>query len=112
MELSALVGVSVPTHFINKGARDNCAKLGIEGSYERKGVYMGLVGARFERRDRMEWKHMVITPEQNTAANGYGANSTDPMLQAWAALYRVPHFATFDEALAEGKPRFIDFEKE
>mmetsp|Transcript_47821 Transcript_47821/g.132883 ORF Transcript_47821/g.132883 Transcript_47821/m.132883 type:complete len:150 (-) Transcript_47821:500-949(-) len=47
----------------------------------RRGVYVGLVGARFERRGRMEWRHMILTPEQNTSDNGYGAGSSDTMLQ-------------------------------
>ena len=51
-----------------------------------------MVGARFEKPGVMEWPHMIITPEQNTAANGYGG-SADPFnaktigLRLWAELY-------------------------
>ena len=34
------------------------------------------VGCRFERPGHNEWQHMVITPQQNTAARGYGLNAT------------------------------------
>ena len=77
--LSALVSVAVPTHFVNKGDRMNRGKPGEEGSFERKGVYAGCVGARFERDDGlMEWAHLVVTPEQNTIAKGYGAGTAPP----------------------------------
>ena len=78
MALSALVGVSVPTHFINEGARRNHGIRGSPASYESRGIMTGLVGARFEQRGEMEWKHMLITREQNTAANGYGPRAASP----------------------------------
>ncbi len=34
-----------------------------------KAVYVGAVGARFERRGKMEWQEMVITQKQNTKGN-------------------------------------------
>jgi len=40
--------------------------------FTRRGVYVALVGARFERRGVMEAAHMLLDPEINTAANGYG----------------------------------------
>lgn len=36
------------------------------------GIYMGLVGARFERSGVMEHALMSVTAKQNTAENGYG----------------------------------------
>ena len=71
MALSALVGMSVPTHFINEGGRRNRGEFN-QVAYEPKGVYAGLVGARFERPRLMEWKHLIVEPEQNTVENGYG----------------------------------------
>lgn len=47
MTISALLGVSVPTMFINDGNRNNKAVQGLQGTYEASGVYTGLVGARF-----------------------------------------------------------------
>ena len=129
--LAALVSVSVPTHFVNSGSRFNAGRPGEAGSFERVGVYTGCVGARFERPNVMEWAHLMVTPQQNTPANGYGpaeeagkaalaaadaAGSGDgdggnsallrfQLLQAWARFYDVPHLPTFHEANQENQAR-------
>ena len=106
MCLSALVGMSVPTHFINEGGRRNNGVVGAPASYTKRGILIGLAGARFERPGLMEWQHMYITPEQNTAENGYGprAGGRSPhdstLLEMWARFYGLPHLPTFDEASA------------
>ena len=108
LALSALVGVSVPTHFINNGGRFNEGEPGKAGSFVDRGIYTGLVGARFEREERMEWRHMVVTPTQNRPLHGYGREGDlgQPMLRAWARFYGVPHFASYDEASADRGRRF------
>lgn len=92
MQIAALVGVSVPTHFINRGGRGNQGRPAKAGTFEPTGVYVGQVGARFERPHLMEWQHMMVDCEQNTAANGYGAEADasserTALLRAWAKLY-------------------------
>lgn len=52
--LGSLLGVSGPSFFINSGARNNRGKPGVKGSFETGGIIIGLVGARFEREDRMD----------------------------------------------------------
>lgn len=64
MMLSALVGVSGPSYFINDGDRNNRARPGPRGTFEERGVIMGLVGARFERPDRMEATY-ILPPVEN-----------------------------------------------
>ncbi len=89
MQLAALLGVSVPTYFINEGDRFNQGRVYPKGSFEEQGIYSALVGARFERAGLMEWQHMIITEQQNTAANGYGpkAEGGDWALPIWADFY-------------------------
>ncbi|MFK7926195.1 MAG: DUF4804 domain-containing protein [Bacteroidia bacterium] len=89
MAIAALLGVSVPTYFINDGSRNNQGQIAAKGTFEEQGIYTGLVGARFERPGKMEWQHMIITEEQNTAANGYGPNAEggDWTLPLWAEFY-------------------------
>lgn len=112
MALSALIGVSVPVHFVNAGSRHNRAQPGPPGSFEERGVYVGLVGARFERPERMEWQHLLVTPEQNTAAKGYGPDA-DPeapatrLLRAWARFYEREHLPTYAEASANPGERYL-----
>jgi hypothetical protein len=106
MCISALLGVSVPTFFINKGDRYNAGNKGTPGSFIRDPmVYIGLVGARFEREGYMEYQHMLITKKQNTRANGYGANNTSPkgqLLKVFASFYNVDYFPTFEEVVEGG----------
>lgn len=132
MALAAMLGVSVPSHFINDGGRRNAGKAGAAGSFEASGVLVALVGARFERRGLMEWRHLLVTRAQNTAENGYGAQRRrdDPLLSAWAAFYGQPppppgeagrdkkdddggggggehYFPSFEEAEADTSGRFL-----
>eukprot|EP00048_Salpingoeca_helianthica_P021828 m.14607 g.14607 ORF g.14607 m.14607 type:complete len:469 (+) comp6473_c0_seq1:119-1525(+) len=92
MQLAALLGVSTRTHFINNGARGNVGKPAEPGTFQREGVYTGLVGARFEREGVMEYAHMVID-KLCTPAAGYGPNRVDTAgntLPLWAAFYDSP----------------------
>jgi hypothetical protein len=57
--LSSLLGVSGPSQFINTGSRDNRARPAPEGSSEPRGIIVGLVGARFERPNRMDSVHIL-----------------------------------------------------
>lgn len=76
MQISALIGVSVPTYFINCGSRTNAAKLEgtfsstytnlLQDGYPVEGVFVGLVGARFEQKEYMESQHMLIMEELTT----------------------------------------------
>ncbi|KAI1426395.1 hypothetical protein F5Y12DRAFT_279470 [Xylaria sp. FL1777] len=52
--LSSLIGVSGPSFFINDGRRTNVGNPGKAGDFEPRGVIVGLVGPRFERKDRMD----------------------------------------------------------
>ncbi|HZW61086.1 MAG TPA: DUF4804 domain-containing protein [Candidatus Babeliales bacterium] len=110
MQLSALLGVSVPTFFINNGSRNNNGAKGVPGTYEEQGIYVGLVGARFEKPNVMEWQHMIITPEQNTPENGYGAgaHTENKILDLWSTFYGVT-FPTFEETQADTTGRYIPF---
>lgn len=108
MQISALLGVSVPTHFINNGNRNNRGEKGKVGEFEQKGVYTGLVGARFEKENKMEWPHMVVTAEQNIPENGYGIKSAaDNPLGIWAKFYGETHFPTYAEAIADKSGRYL-----
>lgn len=113
IQIAALLGVSVPTYFINDGDRNNQAQPAAAGTFEETGIYTGLVGARFERPNRMEWQHMIVTKEQNTSANGYGIEfsgagigETQSLLSLWSQLYGES-FPTFQEAQADTSGRYI-----
>ena len=45
---------------------------------ERAGVVIGLIGARFERKELMEFQDITITQYQNTLDNGYGCPLEKP----------------------------------
>ncbi len=107
MQIAALLGVSVPTYFINDGDRSNKGIPGKPGTYEPHGIYAGLVGARFERPNLMEWQQIIITPEQNSAQYGYGLTNKTPLaLGRWEKLYGLK-FPTYQEAVSDISGRFI-----
>eukprot|EP00927_Polykrikos_kofoidii_P068099 TRINITY_DN63493_c0_g1_i1.p1 TRINITY_DN63493_c0_g1~~TRINITY_DN63493_c0_g1_i1.p1 ORF type:complete len:478 (+),score=70.77 TRINITY_DN63493_c0_g1_i1:56-1489(+) len=106
MQVSALLGIAVPTYFINNGNRTNYGEPGAPGTFEEEGVVVDQTGCRFERPGLMEWQHMMVTEEQNTAANGYGPRSDDDpatLLSIFAEFYGFDHFPTYQEALAESQ---------
>ena len=70
--ISALCGVSSPTHFINDGDRRNHGRFTKGGTYPLEGIYMALIGARFEKEYFMEHSLMAVTANQNTSERGYG----------------------------------------
>lgn len=72
--LSSLLGVSSPSQFINTGSRWNRARPAPKDSHEPRGIIVGLVGARFERENRMDSVHILPPTEE--------ANSTlqDPAI--------------------------------
>eukprot|EP01004_Peranema_trichophorum_P003787 NODE_2754_length_1501_cov_96.854136_g2375_i0.p1 GENE.NODE_2754_length_1501_cov_96.854136_g2375_i0~~NODE_2754_length_1501_cov_96.854136_g2375_i0.p1 ORF type:complete len:434 (-),score=68.87 NODE_2754_length_1501_cov_96.854136_g2375_i0:146-1447(-) len=96
LQISALVGVSVPTIFINNGARGNSGIPSTKQDYVRSGVYVALVGARFERAEYMEAQHMLVRPQCNKE-QGYGEGQNDSLLHLWAKFYDIPHFPTYEE---------------
>ncbi len=107
MQLSAFLAVSTPTYFINNGNRHNRGIASSSQLHEKSGVYVGLVGARFEREEKMEWQHMLITAAQNTKDNGYGIqNVAHPYLKLWSAFYGHP-FPTFEEAQNDTTGNFL-----
>jgi hypothetical protein len=55
----------------------------------------------------MEWKHIIITPEQNSPEYGYGTTNTG-LLGIWATFYGT-NFPTFGQAQADTSGRFIRF---
>ncbi len=107
MCVAALIGLSCPTYFINNGARNNKSIKMRHELFEAQGIYAGLVGARFEKPGYMEWQHMIITPQQNTAQNGYGLTASDGgLLGLWSDLYGEK-FPTFNEAQQDTSGRFV-----
>jgi hypothetical protein len=52
--LSSLLGVSSHSFFVNDGNRHNCGRAQRPGTFQPRGVIIGLVGARFERPNRMD----------------------------------------------------------
>ncbi|EDX17075.1 GD16694 [Drosophila simulans] len=73
IKLAALLYVSCHSEFINNGSRANAgAVTQNKDTIEREGVVIGLIGARFERSDVMEYQDIMITKTQNTQAKGYG----------------------------------------
>ena len=119
LQIGALLGVSSPTFFINSGARHNQGKLEKPGTFEAEGIIVGLVGARFEKRDKMESQHIVVCEDLSRPEFGYGAEGAGrnpaaaAKLQLFATLYSQPspsvprsYFPSYAEAKADTSGNF------
>jgi hypothetical protein len=85
MEIAAMLSMSWKTPVYNTGGRNNAVDPIIDNMINNKFViYIGCIGARFERRPnderpnhsntvgKMEYRFMIVDKTQNTADNGYG----------------------------------------
>jgi len=107
MPIAALIAVSSPTYFINSGGRQNAGyKSSNSDTYQPYGIYVGLVGARFERPDQMESLFILVTPDNNTPENGYGReipagvhvdDAKIQKLNLWKKFYEEEYFPTYNE---------------
>jgi hypothetical protein len=123
MELSARLGISSFTVFLNDGNRNNGIRIQtvLSGqtdmvaeanskSYEKTGILMGVVGPRFERPERMDWKYLLVTSDQNTKVKGYGKDNHSPeakRLKHFAGHYDVSYFPTYEEAKNDPTGQFV-----
>lgn len=111
MLISSMISMSTPTAFINSGSRGNAGVKQVydpsNPAFEKRGIMIGSVGARFERPELMEYQHVIISPTQNTRERGYGGSGSGSRTQArtaqadllniWAQFYGISHFPTYDE---------------
>lgn len=117
VKLSALLYVSSHSEFINDGSRSNAGRVQHNKSLiETEGVIMGLIGARFERRNVMECQDITITPEQNTEDEGYGfsgpaKNRAQDYRRIWREFYEEPKDFLYNEVQADGQ-RFTQLDRE
>ncbi|KAI0597422.1 hypothetical protein F4775DRAFT_584353 [Biscogniauxia sp. FL1348] len=123
MMLGSLLGVSGPSHFINEGRRNNSGVPAADGTFETRGVIVGLVGPRFERPDRMDSAFVlqpVAAPRQHPDLSlvfrqffGIGARATDQPfdLDAYKARVRITVDLLLLEAnargAAAGRPAYV-----
>ena len=98
IKLSAFLQVSSPVYPINSGSRSN---MGVEknGKCLEKAIYVGAVGARFEKENVMEWQDMVITKTQNIEVLGYGSeeNSKKTILDTFCRFYGYNYFPSYSQ---------------
>lgn len=76
MLLSALIGLSAYTRFINDGGRNNIGRayatnnIGNGGPHEDDGIYMGLVGARLEAPGIMDYTTLYLDLSSDSTPSG------------------------------------------
>ncbi|KAK7079174.1 hypothetical protein SK128_001478 [Halocaridina rubra] len=103
IKLSALLCVSSKSAFINDGSRHNRGVPGPAGNFQKDGVIVGMVGARFEREGVMEWQDCAITPEQNTRDKGYGDDPPEKrwLIKEWGLLWNKAPLPLWKDAEGE-----------
>jgi hypothetical protein len=101
MQISALIGVSSPTFFINNGNRYNVGIRDRKGNYQREGIYVGLVGARFEKPRKMESQHILIFERNDHKGVGINISEEDmdsmevKKSRLWAKFYDQKYNDTY-----------------
>lgn len=103
MTLSALIAVSVPTYFINNGNQFNMGILSSTYNYEQTGVYVGLVGPRFDKPNYMDWQFIVVSPTRDQQLKDR---------PGWFAIWEIFYgatFQTFKQAQYNTTGRYIKF---
>ncbi len=103
MQIAALIGISVPTFFINNGNRGNKGVKSSKSDYEPEGVFVGLVGARFEKPNLMEWQHIIVTPERTI-----DLQKRKEFLEIWSNFYHEK-FENYEQAKNNNSTRYISF---
>ncbi|KAJ2988309.1 hypothetical protein NUW58_g4044 [Xylaria curta] len=110
--LSSLIGVSGPSYFINDGRRKNIGRLAKAGDFEPRGIIVGLVGARFEREDRMDSVYVLRSvrnprqhPELRDAFHSFFGKSRDPTVKFDAEMYKARIRITADILFIEANQR-------
>lgn len=109
--LSSLIGVSSPSFFINDGNRYNRAIPGKPGTFQERGIIMGLVGARFERADRMDSIFMLRSktrhqhPELTSIFHGFFGAERDESSYFDKSLYAGRMRITVEMVLQEANAR-------
>jgi len=75
--------------------------MGVEksGKCLEKAIYVGAVGARFEKENVMEWQDIVITKTQNIESLGYGSeeNSKKTVLDPFCRFYGYEYFPSYSQ---------------
>lgn len=87
MKLSAFLSVSSYTEFLNDGNRRNAGIIEVDKSkIERVGVVVGIIGARFQAREAMDWQDIIVSKEQNIKKHGYGYTAQEAINATIAAV--------------------------
>ncbi|KAI1126201.1 hypothetical protein F5Y10DRAFT_215956 [Nemania abortiva] len=111
--LGSLIGVSGPSFFINDGRRINAGRRAKKAdTFESRGVIVGLVGARFERKDRMDSTYVladVPNPRQHPQLRDhffeFFGRSKDPASNFDENVYKARIRISADILLLEANQR-------
>uniref|UniRef100_W8BBD8 Uncharacterized protein n=1 Tax=Ceratitis capitata TaxID=7213 RepID=W8BBD8_CERCA len=117
MKLSAFLSISSYTEFLNDGNRRNAGIIENDKSkIETVGVIIGIIGARFQAREVMDWQDIIIAEKQNIKERGYGFT----MLEAkdtqsrdidyrsmWTRFYEQQDLL-YENMRAQDSPRFYN----
>lgn len=110
--LASLIGVSSHSYFINKGDRFNYGRPGQVDDFEPRGVIIGLVGARFEREDRIDSVHILPAvqrprqhPELSSIIQDFFGVRKDASTGFDVAMYKARMRITVEVLLLEANER-------
>lgn len=119
MKLSALLVVSSPSVFINDGHRHNRGIPSTSSSLETNGIIVGVVGARLEKDNVMEWQEVIVSKTQNILDNGYGpvqvkkpSTVQHAFKRIWSKFYGVTHLPLYQEVCLMKNGKYKELSKD
>lgn len=105
IKLAAFLSVSSYSYFINNGNRHNKGvQVKNRANLEEEGVIIGLIGARLEKSNVMEYQEIIISKDQNVEANGYGTLFAPTIASLFSGFYGKPNW-TYTNFIASGKAK-------
>ena len=115
IKLSALLQLSTQTFLINAGHRSNCGKPAAVGTFIEEAVYVGAVGARFEKPGKMEYQNMIVDSKDDDSKNQYfytteksALERLNPNQQFNFGFYKQRMQISFETFLLEANKRGAD----
>ena len=95
LQIGSMLSISTNTPFINDGNRYNGGKVMYNRPFP-EGWYVAQVGSRFEKKNKMEYLHMIIEEQPKRIVAE----------KAWTDFYEIDHFPDYREAVLDETGRF------
>ena len=110
IKIAALIQLSTETSIINAGGRFNRGEPGLPGQFIDSAVYVGAVGARFEKPGKMEHEDIVVSTKP-WGQDGAGFEITEDGRYFDVNKYKARMKQSFETFLIEANTRGVEHDQ-